>query len=106
MKVFAIHSSIKFVRKRMIFSVIFLSLTLLAMIMTIAVNISASMNFIASKACYQHLEIDGSEVNGSITFLEDILLSERQPRLEKSIFFHETSCSADHLVRLNARFAR
>lgn len=102
MKLFAIHSSMNFGRKRTIFSVIF-SLTLLFMIITIAVNINASINFIASKACYQHKEIDGSELNRSIALLDDILFSERQPRPGKSIFFHETSCSADNLVRLNAR---
>lgn len=103
MKLFAIHSSMNFGRRRTIFSVIF-SLSLLFMIITVLVNINASINFIASKACYQHKEIDGSELNGSIAFLDDILFSERQPRLGKSIFFHETSCLADNLVRLNARW--
>lgn len=37
--------------------------------------------------------------------LEDILLSNRKPRLDKSIFFHETSCSSDLYIKLNARQA-
>lgn len=72
----------------------------------IAVSISASENFIVSKTCYQQKEMVVSELNTSIKYLEDILFSERQPKRGKSIFFHETSCSTNYLVQLNARCVR
>lgn len=104
MKLIIGKSSIILGRKKKIFPVIF-SLTAIVMIWTIALSISASQNFLISKMCYQHKEMIMSEMefNTSITFLEDILISARKPRRGKSIFFHETSCSPDYLVRLNAR---
>lgn len=40
---------------------------------------------------------------GAINVLEDISESETKPKLGKSIFFHETSCGRNGIVRLNAR---
>lgn len=94
MKVFAMKSPMNFGRKRNIYPVIF-SLAMIVMIWTIAECISDRWRH----QCYQ---FDG-EFDSSIEILEDISFSERQPRNGKSIFFHETSCTAGNVVRLNAR---
>lgn len=42
--------------------------------------------------------------NSSICFLDDILQSkECQPKPGNSIFFHETTCGSDYIVKLSAR---
>lgn len=35
--------------------------------------------------------------------IDDIMENAKKPTPGKSIFFHETSCSADGLIRINAR---
>lgn len=53
-----------------------------------------------AKKCFRHTATD---IN--IKFLEDVMESPRKPTPGKSIFFHETSCSKDGLIRLNGRQA-
>lgn len=38
-----------------------------------------------------------------IAYLEDVMESQRKPKLGKTVFFHETSCLKDGIVHLNAR---
>lgn len=39
----------------------------------------------------------------NINFFEDLTDSEKQPVADRTIFFHETSCSTNGIVSLNAR---
>lgn len=56
-----------------------------------------------ARKCFQHKNSAESEAAHAIEFLEDVLVAEKRPGQGKNIFFHETSCLDDHLVRLNAR---
>lgn len=51
-----------------------------------------------AKHCFQ-LKVDRKD----IIFIEDISESEIQPSLDRCIFFHETSCSTNGIISLNAR---
>lgn len=73
----------------------FISIMLLITIWSKLSDISAAKNcFKYTPGMLQHFEIH---------FLEDIVLSTKQPKNGKNIFFHETSCSTNGLVKLNAR---
>lgn len=52
-----------------------------------------------AKKCFQFTD----QNPGSIVFFEDVMQSKKQPTPGKSIFFHETSCTKDGLIHLNAR---
>lgn len=56
--------------------------------------------------CFTTFGENHSPAIGEINLLEDISESETKPKLGKSIFFHETSCGRNGMVRLNARYAR
>lgn len=56
-----------------------------------------------AKKCFRHKNSVESEAAHTIEFLEDVMAAETRPQNGKNIFFHETSCLDDHLVRLNAR---
>lgn len=45
-----------------------------------------------------------NSIYDDIELLEDVLESEKRPKPGKSIFFHETSCTEDGIVVLNARY--
>lgn len=56
-----------------------------------------------AKKCFRHKNIVESETAQTIEFLDDVMASKKQPGHGNNIFFHETSCLNDQLVRLNAR---
>lgn len=57
-----------------------------------------------AKQCFQQTTISHDpEGENTIKYFPDLLKSSRQPTPGKTIFFHETSCSGDGIVRLNAR---
>lgn len=41
----------------------------------------------------------------TLELLEDVMKSRNEPKPGKSIFFHETSCTANGIVSLNARYS-
>lgn len=51
-----------------------------------------------AKNCFR-LKVDSQEV----LLLDDVMEAEKKPTPGKSIFFHETSCSTNGLISLNAR---
>lgn len=53
--------------------------------------------------CYQHVEMVQLDSVDSIELFDDILIADRQPQTDKTIFFLETRCSTNHLPQLNAR---
>lgn len=60
-------------------------------------------NVARAKRCFRlNAEAIGKD-DVSINFFEDVMESPRKPTPGRSIFFHETSCSKDGLVHLNAR---
>lgn len=59
-----------------------------------------------AKKCFHRKTFDGDEkFNQIIKYFEDVLESSKSPTPGKTIFFHETSCSSDGLIRLNGRQA-
>lgn len=92
-----------FGRLRSIVPVIFTCVTIL-LIYSMAVNTNISNSVIVSKACYLPKQMDDSNYDESIDYLKDIAYAEPAPRPGQSIFFHETSCSSDGMVRLTARY--
>lgn len=69
--------------------------------LTILIWTFLSPNVARAKQCFQLNGI--SDDLSSINFFEDVMESKRKPTPGRSIFFHETSCSKDGLVHLNAR---
>lgn len=69
--------------------------------LTILIWTFLSPNVARAKQCFQ-LNGIGDDLS-SINFFEDVMESKRKPTPGRSIFFHETSCSKDGLVHLNAR---
>lgn len=55
-----------------------------------------------AKQCFK-LNVSPNVAVGSIQFFDDVIKSNRKPTPGKSIFFHETSCSKNGIVQLNAR---
>lgn len=55
-----------------------------------------------AKQCF-HLNAAVGENIAYIKFFEDVMESRKKPTPGKSIFFHETTCSKDGLLHLNAR---
>lgn len=55
------------------------------------------------KKCYMHKEMIVLDPGNPIELFEDVLISDRNPRIDKTIFFVETRCSADNLVQLTSR---
>lgn len=53
------------------------------------------------KKCYRYAEDDKS--NAAIKLFDDVLLSNRHPRIDKTMFFIVTTCFADQLAQLNPR---
>lgn len=53
-----------------------------------------------AKKCFQR---STKQDDSTISYLIDLMESKKMPQKGKTIFFHETSCSKDGLVRLNAR---
>lgn len=57
-----------------------------------------------AKQCFHSKSInDDAYRKFHINFFDDMMQSKKMPTPGKSIFFHETSCSTDGLVHLNAR---
>lgn len=56
-----------------------------------------------AKQCFRRPVDIGPAAAPSIAYFPDLLRSARRPKMGKTIFFHETSCSGDGFVRLNAR---
>lgn len=54
-----------------------------------------------AKNCYRSK--NKHEMFNDLKWLEDVLEAAYTPKPDKSIFFHETSCTHDGLLRLNAR---
>lgn len=71
--------------------------------LTILIWTFLSPNVARAKECF-HLNAAaiGDDIS-SINFFEDVMESKRKPTPGRSIFFHETSCSKDGLIHLNAR---
>lgn len=44
-----------------------------------------------------------SRVDNSIRYFDDVSDARKQPTRGKSVFFHETSCTKDGIVRLNSK---
>lgn len=60
-------------------------------------NVLRGRNF---KSCFiNQLNSDDEPIQ----FLDDIMASKKKPQMGKTIFFHETSCASDGIVKLNAR---
>lgn len=53
-----------------------------------------------AKNCYRS---NNEKVFDDLELLEDVLQAEYKPKLGRSIFFHETSCTRDGICLLNAR---
>lgn len=60
-------------------------------------------DIISHKKCYRHTEMIESDPVNSIELFDDVLLSGREPKINKTIFFIVSSCFADNLVQLKAR---
>lgn len=62
---------------------------------------------VIGKQCYQdiifQIESNSVTVKESEDRLHDVLESAKLPTPGRSIFFHETSCSVDGTIKLNAR---
>ncbi|XP_031632385.1 lactosylceramide 4-alpha-galactosyltransferase-like [Contarinia nasturtii] len=58
-----------------------------------------------AKQCFKLKSTSVGADISSINFFEDVMKSGKHPTLGKTIFFHETSCSTNNLVHLNARQA-
>lgn len=80
-----------------------LSLTVIILILMVAMSIWTFDGTANAKKCFQHKSSAELEAAHTIEFLEDVMAADERPRSGKTIFFHETSCLDDHLVRLNAR---
>lgn len=70
--------------------------------LTILIWTFLAPNVARAKQCFHLNAAIGDEIS-SIIFFEDVMESKRMPTPGRSIFFHETSCSIDGLVHLNAR---
>lgn len=70
--------------------------------LTILIWTFLAPNVERAKQCFYLDEAIGDDIS-SINFFEDVMESKRMPTPGRSIFFHETSCSKDGLVHLNAR---
>lgn len=88
--------------KQHFFYKVILILIILSLIVTISMW-SLTIDTTEMKKCFRHKDIFDSETQGTIIYLEDVMESKRKPQSGKSIFFHETSCSTDGIVKLNAR---
>lgn len=55
-----------------------------------------------AKECFRLKEMVGGD-GPTVKLFENVLESKRKPTPGKSIFFHETSCSKNGLMILNAR---
>lgn len=74
------------------------------MFMTIFFYMTTTNNQrINMKKCFRHKSVVETEANHAIIFLDDIMQAKKRPQKGRSIFFHETTCSENGLVRLNAR---
>lgn len=69
--------------------------------LTILIWTLLAPNVARAKQCF-HFTAIGDELR-TINFFEDVLESKRKPTPGRSIFFHETSCSHDGIINLNAR---
>lgn len=97
---FAAH----FGQKRNLFRVIFaLAIVILIWMMVSDYSTPESDETVALERCYRHTEMIEPDSMYSIELFEDVLLSDRLPKIDKTIFFFQTECSADHLVQLDAR---
>lgn len=59
-------------------------------------------NIARAKQCFRLNTVNIDDIS-LINFFEDVMESKRKPTPGRTIFFHETSCSKDGLVHLNAR---
>lgn len=80
-----------------------MSLTVILLILMVAMSIWSFDGTVNAKKCFQHKNVAESETAHTVEFLEDVMAADKRPRSGKTIFFHETSCLDDHLIRLNAR---
>lgn len=71
-------------------------------VLTILIWTFLAPNIARAKQCF-HLNAANGDEMSKINFFDDIMESKRMPTPGQSIFFHETSCSKDGLVYLNAR---
>lgn len=54
--------------------------------------------------CYKHSKsISNNIAKNAITYFVDILDAEKQPEIDKAIFFHETACHRTGIAKLNAK---
>lgn len=91
-----------FLRQQFLYKFL-LILILVVLIVTISLW-SSIRDTRSSEKCFKHNEDTATALaNGNIIFLEDVMEAGRKPTLGKTIFFHETSCSTNGLVWLNAR---
>lgn len=88
-------------RQHILYKAIF---TVIILIMIITVSLWMSdPDSSSGKKCFRRNYNFANVGEVAITLLEDIMESEKKPTPGKTIFFHETSCSKNGLVRLNAR---
>lgn len=71
--------------------------------LTILIWTFLAPNVARAKQCFRLNSAAIGDDISSINFFEDVMESNRKPTPGRSIFFHETSCSKDGLVHLNAR---
>ncbi|XP_065095251.1 lactosylceramide 4-alpha-galactosyltransferase-like [Ochlerotatus camptorhynchus] len=73
----------------------------------LSVGLVLAMVYVLFSINYQplHENCFAREFPDPFRVLEDVQKSHKQPQHGKNIFFHETSCSADGIIRLNARQA-
>lgn len=64
-------------------------------------NFNENFQIEKAKSCFVP---KNHSIYSGIELLEDVLKSEKRPKPGKSIFFHETSCTEDGIVVLNARY--
>lgn len=72
-------------------------------VLTILIWTFLAPNVARAKQCFRLNAAIGDEIS-TIKFFEDVMEAKRKPRPGRSIFFHETSCSRDGTVHLNARY--
>lgn len=81
---------------RKVWATIFIGVSLLVSLWIVFVP-----NIKNAKKCFQRSAKQDDD--STISYLIDLMESKKMPQKGKTIFFHETSCSKDGLVRLNAR---
>lgn len=96
----------QFGHKKNLFRVIFpLAIVILIWMMLSVSSYSTSEpgDTVTFKSCYRHTEMIEPDSFFSIELFEDVLVSDRLPKINKTIFFFVAECSANRLVRLDAR---